>query len=140
MTSVNPGVNVGMSTVQYTAPVGTTGLGGGVAEAGTGIPGVVNPTNTVGVPVSTTVQNCECVKSAGVCNCTPGECGCVNCKAGRMSRQAAMASRPLGGSEYLKTNAENYTSSTTTKTDMGGMRTVTNEEVITDNSNVPYRV
>ena len=50
--SVNPGINIGVSTHQYTAPVGTTGIGGGVADSGTGMAGVVQPTNPVGQPVN----------------------------------------------------------------------------------------
>ena len=47
-TSVNPGINIGVSTHQYTAPVGTSGIGGGVADPGVGMAGVVHPTNPIG--------------------------------------------------------------------------------------------
>lgn len=42
-TTVNPGINIGVSTAQYTAPAHTSGLGGGVGERGTGIAGLVHP-------------------------------------------------------------------------------------------------
>jgi len=136
-TTINPGINIGVSTTRYTAPVGTSGLGGGVSEHGTGMSGVMNATNTVGVPVNTAVQNCECVKNAGVCNCAPGQCSCTNCKAHRQSLQATSAAAPLAGSEYVGTNnAPNYTSATTSHT------TTTSSNLsgpITDNSSVPYK-
>ena len=56
-TSVNPGINIGVSTHQYTAPVGTSGIGGGVLDSGTGMAGVVHPTNPIGQPVSTKTAN-----------------------------------------------------------------------------------
>ena len=143
-TSLNPGINIGVSTHQYTAPVGTTGLGGGVSEAGTGMAGVVNPTNTVGAPVQSAVQNCECVRTAGVCNCAPGQCACTNCAAQRRSTQATKAgsssstATPLGGSEYVGSGTTPaYTSSTTTSS----TTRTTNDGVkspLTDNSDVAY--
>jgi hypothetical protein len=87
-TTVNPGINIGVSTTQYTAPVGTTGLGGGVSEAGTQMAGVVNNTNTVGQPITASSQNCECIKNGGKCSCPAGACTCNNCKAHRQSMQA----------------------------------------------------
>ena len=53
-TTLNPGINIGVSTHQYTAPVGTSGLGGGVGEKGTGMAGVVHGTNPLGQPVTNT--------------------------------------------------------------------------------------
>jgi hypothetical protein len=136
-TTINPGINIGVSTTQYTAPVGTSGLGGGVAESGTGMSGVMNSTNTVGAPVNTATQNCECVKTAGVCNCAPGQCVCTNCRAHRHSLQATSAAAPLAGSEYIGTNnGPNYTSSTTSH----HTTTTTGSNLsgpITDNSSVP---
>jgi len=46
-TTVNPGINIGVSTAQYTAPAGTSGFGGGVADKGTGIAGLVQPNPVV---------------------------------------------------------------------------------------------
>lgn len=88
-TTINPGINIGVSTTQYTAPAGTTGIGGGVAEYGTGIAGLMH-TNTVpsGRPVDAAHQNCVCVKKNGVCGCAPGQCSCTNCTALRASREA----------------------------------------------------
>jgi len=101
--------------------------------------GVLNPTNTVGIPVNSAVQNCECVKNGGICSCPAGQCGCTNCKAGRQSKQATIASAPLGGSEYLNSNAVNYTSSTTTATSNPvGRNIASSTGPITDNSNLPY--
>jgi len=136
-TTVNPGINIGVSTTQYTAPVGTSGIGGGVADHGTGIAGIVNPTNTVGAPVSAANANCECVKNKGACNCN-GNCACTNCAAHRKSMQAtsAGAGRALGGSEYVGTSGPNYTSATTTTTTT---RTNASGSPVTDNSNVPYK-
>lgn len=42
-TTVNPGINIGVSTAQYTAPAGSSGFGGGVNDRGTGIAGLVQP-------------------------------------------------------------------------------------------------
>ena len=122
-TSINPGINIGVSTHQYTAPVGTSGIGGGVGEGGVGMAGVVNPTNPIGQPVSAAVQNCDCVRNKGVCKCAPGQCECTNCTAHRKSLAATQATSgarsttttttgpasttttgPLGGSEYVDTN------------------------------------
>jgi len=52
-TTVNPGINIGVSTAQYTAPAHTSGLGGGVGEHGTGIAGLVQP-NTVNTTMAHT--------------------------------------------------------------------------------------
>ena len=72
-TSINPGINIGVSTHQYTAPVGTSGIGGGVADPGVGMAGVVNTTNP-DRPAGQCgdMQNCDCVRKAGVCNCAAG--------------------------------------------------------------------
>ena len=106
-TSVNPGINIGVSTHQYTAPVGTSGIAGGVTESGVGMAGVVNSTNPAGQPTSAALQNCNCVREKGVCKCKPGQCDCTNCTAHRKSLAATQAS-----------NANNtaYTSNTTTTT------------------------
>jgi len=86
-TTVNPGINVGISTNQYTAPVGTTGIGGGVADPGVGIAGMIHPTNTTGTFVNPTDSNCQCVKNTGTCSCPAGTCSCDNCQAKRRSYQ-----------------------------------------------------
>jgi len=104
-TTVNPGVNLGMSTTQYTAPVGTTGIGGGVADPGVGIAGVVYPTNTTGVMVNPADANCECVKNGGSCSCPAGNCSCNNCSAKRRSYQHTSVSSGVGTTTTTTTTA-----------------------------------
>jgi len=97
-TTVNPGVNIGISTTQYTAPAGTSGIGGGVTEPGVGIAGMIHPVNTSGQMVNPTDANCECVKNGGTCQCTPGACSCNNCQAKRRSLQhTSTTSSTTGG-------------------------------------------
>lgn len=74
-TTVNPGINIGVSTAQYTAPAGTSGLGGGVADPHTGIAGLVHPNNA-----ALAAGNCTCIQKDGVCKCKNGVCTCSNCK------------------------------------------------------------
>jgi len=157
-TSINPGINVGVSTHQYTAPVGTSGIGGGVADPGVGMAGVVNSTNPVGQPVNAATQNCNCVRTAGVCNCKPGQCDCTNCTAHRKSLAATQATQAastyntttttvqptsvLGGSEYVGGQKPNYTYSSTTggAPVSGGITgSAVSDVPVTDNSNVPYK-
>ena len=168
-TSINPGINIGVSTHQYTAPVGTTGIGGGVADPGVGMAGMVNSTNPIGQPVSAAVQNCDCVRKAGVCNCAPGQCSCTNCTAHRKSLAATQATsntgnstststyttttQPivtssttvLGGSEYVGGQQPNYTYGSSAPTTGGAAVSggITGSAVsdvpVTDNSNVPYK-
>jgi len=80
-TTVNPGINIGVSTTQYTAPAGTSGIGGGVAERGTGIAGLVHAiTHPFShAPVDKAHEHCECVKKNGSCSCPPGTCACSVC-------------------------------------------------------------
>jgi len=92
-TTINPGINVGVSTTQYTAPVGTTGIAGGVTDPGVGIAGVVNPVNSSGQWVNPADSNCACVKNGGTCNCPPGACNCENCTAKRSSMQYTSAAQ-----------------------------------------------
>jgi len=162
-TTVNPGVNIGISTTQYTAPAGTSGIGGGVTEPGVGIAGMVHPVNTTGKMVNPTDANCECVKNGGVCQCTPGACTCNNCAAKRRSMQhtstattgapittnsnmsgnrhnidSGHVSSVVGGSEYVTSSGGNpdaaYHSSTTTT------RPITDAtSPLTDNSNPSHR-
>jgi len=145
-TTVHPGINLGMSTTQYTAPVTTTGIGGGVADPGVGIAGVVHPVNASGAMVNPTDANCLCVKNGGTCKCN-NNCECTNCSAKRRSMQHASTSTTttmsghgaaLAGSEYASGNTRpdsSYRSTTTTHTtlDRGGAASP-----ITDNSNYPY--
>lgn len=157
-TSINPGINIGVSTHQYTAPVGTSGIGGGVADPGVGMSGVVNPTNSIGQPVSAAVQNCDCVRNGGVCKCAPGQCSCTNCTAHRKSLAATAATAghsaghthtttstttvPMGGSEYVGGVKPNYTHSSTTggAPVSGGITgSAVSDVPVTDNSNVPYK-
>jgi len=95
-TTVNPGINVGVSTSQYTAPVGTSGIGGGVADHGVGISGIVNTKNASGATVNATDANCQCVRNGGVCNCPSGNCSCTNCGAKRSSMQHTSAASGTG--------------------------------------------
>ena len=161
-TSLNPGINIGVSTHQYTAPVGTSGIGGGVADPGVGMAGVVNTTNPIGQPVNAAVQNCDCVRNKGVCNCKPGQCDCTNCKAHRKSMAATQATgastynttstttvlptsttttTALGGTEYVGGQKPNYTYSTTGGAPVSGGITGSgvSDVPVTDNSNVPYK-
>lgn len=116
-TSINPGINIGVSTHQYTAPVGTSGIGGGVADPGVGMAGVVAPTNAAGQHVNSTLQNCECVKNGGVCNCAPGQCKCTNCTAHRKSLAATNAAHTVGhGHTGTSTTTAPVTTSTTSTT------------------------
>jgi len=87
-TTINPGINIGVSTTQYTAPAGTTGIGGGVMERGTGIAGLVHADNTATRPVDAAHEHCECVKKNGSCGCAPGTCACTNCSALRTAQAA----------------------------------------------------
>jgi len=144
-TTVHPGINIGMSTTQYTAPVSTTGIGGGVADPGVGIAGVVHPTNASGGHVNPTDANCLCVKNGGTCKCN-NNCECTNCSAKRHSMQHASTSTtsmsshaaPIAGTEYASGNTRpdsSYRSTTAqhTNLDRGGAASP-----ITDNSNYPY--
>jgi len=92
-TTVNPGINIGVSTTQYTAPVGTTGIGGGVADPGVGIAGLVHSQNASGQQVNPSDSNCACVKKTGSCQCAPGACSCENCQAKKTSMQHTQAAR-----------------------------------------------
>lgn len=88
-TTVNPGINIGVSTAQYTAPAHTSGLGGGVGEHGTGIAGLVQPN-----ALSQRAGNCTCIQKDGVCKCKNGVCTCSNCKSHSTSMTGHHADKP----------------------------------------------
>jgi len=138
-TTVNPGINIGISTNQYTAPVGTTGIGGGVADPGTGIAGQVRPVNSGGAYVAPSDANCECVKKSGTCTCAPGQCKCENCAAKRSSMQhtsaaaGGMAHHPHHHEHHHHHHATGHTE--THRIDQGGVAPIAGSEYISQPGN-----
>jgi len=133
-TTVNPGINIGVSTTQYTAPVGTTGIGGGVADPGVGIAGRLQPVNSSGAYVAPSDANCECVKKGGSCNCAPGQCKCENCSAKRSSMQHTSAGAG-GAHHHHHHHHHNNAHAETHRIDQGGIAPIAGTEYTSPNGN-----